>query len=64
MSRKSYKSEDTRYTICRAFGTRLKTELITESLENKANAPLCLTTPDGIRYNMFGSVEEVLDENR
>lgn len=54
MSRKSYKSEDTRYNICRAFGTRSKTELITESLENKANAPLYLTTPDGIRYNMFG----------
>lgn len=44
MSRKSYKSEDTRYNICRAFGTRSKTELITESLENKANAPLYLTT--------------------
>ena len=64
MSRKIYKTEDTNYSIRRTFGTRSVTELIAQALENRCNSPLVLTTCDGSSYNIFGSVEEVTDENR
>ena len=64
MSRKIYRIEDTSYSIRRTFGTHSVAQLITESLENKCNSPLILTTGDGASYNILGSVEEVTDENR
>ena len=58
------KIDTTNYTIHHRFGTKSVEDLITDSLVNICNSSLVLTTIDGNTYNILGSVEEVINENR